>query len=131
MKDIFAERFKAERVRFGLTQDDIAEVCKNRDGDPPSRAAIAQWEKAGGTKPSFENLVAATRRMGTSIDYLVGLTDKLTPEQKNRVYIAADETGAYNPLSDEAIRFAQRWQRLPPPMKKAIKDLLGTLQLKN
>lgn len=75
MRDVFAERFRQARRHAKLSQDDIAAVCRNRSGDQLSRAAIAQWEKPGGARPNFYNLVAAARRIGASIDWLVGLTE--------------------------------------------------------
>lgn len=122
MKDIFSERFRAARKQSGLTLDDIAEVCQNRAGDVPSRAAIAQWEKPGGTKPSFENLIAATRKIGVSLDYLTGLSDNPATG-----FMVAEKPGEYNPLSAEARHLAHQWERLSPSSKKAIRNLLNSL----
>lgn len=91
MKDVFAERFKQERKIANLTLDDIADVCKNRDGQSLSRAAVSMWEKQGGVRPSFENLVAAARKMNVSVDYLVGLID-----QKHRIEPTADPLSIEN-----------------------------------
>lgn len=122
MKDVFSERFRVARKQSGLTLDDIAEVCQNRAGEVPSRAAIAQWEKPGGTKPSFENLVAAARKVGVSLDYLTGLSDNPAT-----VFMVAEKPGEYAALSTEARRLAHQWERLSPSSKKAIRDLLNSL----
>ena len=129
MRDLFAERFKSERERAGLTQDDIAEVCINPKGDPLSRAAIAQWEKQeGGTKPTYENLVASAQKIGISIDYLVGLTSKRRADQPSNAEMAKDGMGDYYSLSDEAVQIALRWQHLPLPAKDAIKKLISVIK---
>jgi transcriptional regulator with XRE-family HTH domain len=125
MKDIFAERFRAARKSAGLTLDDIAEVCHNRAGEAPSRAAIAQWEKQNGTRPSFENLIAAARRLGVSIDYLTGLTN--SPPPYGGLH-ASEEVMHYRALSQEAIRLAEQWDRLPPSAQRALQDLLASMK---
>lgn len=125
MKDLFAERFRETRRRSGLTLDDIAEVCLNRAGEAPSRAAIAQWEKQGGTRPSFENLVAAARRMKVSLDYLTGLTDN--PSMANAM-MASENQAEYRTLSAEAYAIARQWDRLPPAVQRTIRDLLDTMK---
>jgi transcriptional regulator with XRE-family HTH domain len=126
MKNLFAERFKAARELAGLTQDDIAEICKNRKGESLSRAAIAQWEDHEGTKPNFENLVAAAERLGTSIDYLAGLSDK--PEIELHAGMPAESSDEYRQLSKAALVFARQWQNLPPVARTAIEDLIRALQ---
>lgn len=110
MKDVFAERFKMARKRAGLTQEEIADVCKNRAGEAPSRSAILQWEKPGGTKPTFWNLVAAVKLMKdrghpVSIDYLVGLT--------------ADENDVSS-MSKEAHELGVQWDRMPHDVKQEV-----------
>jgi len=127
MKNVFSERFKKERERARLTQDDIAEACKNRDGESLSRAAIAQWEDPTGTKPGFENLVAAATRMGASIDYLVGLSDSPYVEKTRFSRGVGEERGEYRSLSDNAIRLAKQWQRLSPHAQNTIQDLIDLL----
>ena len=86
---MFAERLKQERQLAKLSQDDIADVCLNRDGQPLSRAAVSLWEKPGGNKPTFENLVAIAKRLSASIDYLVGLSDK--KEQGTKLAVIDEE----------------------------------------
>ena len=125
MKDLFAERFRGMRQQAGLTLDDIAEVCLNRSGEAPSRAAIAQWEKADGTRPSFDNLVAAAKRMRVSIDYLTGLTDN--PAMTTAFY-ASEKLAEYRTLSAEAYALARQWDRLPPAAQRAIRELLDTMK---
>lgn len=126
MKDIFAERFRAARKSAGLTLDDIAEVCHNRAGETPSRAAIAQWEKENGTRPSFENLISAARRLGVSIDYLTGITNSPVPAGSLQ---AGEEIMHYRALSQEAVRMAEQWDRLPPSAQRALQDLLASMKV--
>ncbi len=119
MKDVFAIRFREERERAGLTQEDIATVCRNRSGEPLSSSAVAQWEQPDGTRPGYENLVAAARRINTSIDYLTGITDRL--------YEARETTAQYDGLPDDALRLARRWGSLPPSAREAVQRLLDVM----
>lgn len=98
-----------------MTLDDIAEVCTNRDGDQLSRSAISQWEKVKEDKdekeparPSFFNLIAAARKIGASIDYLVGLTDEGEPAANH-----------------ESANVAQSYKQAGERDKEIIKRILG------
>lgn len=124
MGNKFSERLRAERQRAGLSQDDIAEVCKNRDGEMPSRAAIAQWEKPNGTRPTFDNLVATAKRLNVSLDYLVGLSNR---REINGNLIAAEGSPRYNDASENAVRVAKKWQTLPAPTRDAIETLINSM----
>lgn len=115
IKDLFSQRFREERERAGLTQDEIAIVCRNREGEPLSRAAIAQWEKADGTRPNFENLVAAARRLGVSIDYLAGLSEVKMPK------ISGENVDTEQ---DDGEVVARQWRQLPPPLRQTVYDLI-------
>jgi transcriptional regulator with XRE-family HTH domain len=71
----FGQRHREVRKQAGLTQEEIAAVCKNRDGTPLSGSAISGWENDK-DRPSFDNLYATASKMGASVDYLMGLSDK-------------------------------------------------------
>lgn len=81
-------------------------------------ASIAQWEKPDGTRPTFENLIAAARRLNTSIDYLTGLTDR--PDEVR-------EESAHYGISDESLNIARRWAQLPMPARDAVRNLLEAM----
>ena len=109
--DLFAKRFKQARESAKLRQEDVAAVCVGKDGEPISRVAVAQWEKPNSpTRPTVDNLAAAAKRMGASVDYLMGLSD--------------DPKGAVG-LSDDALQVARVWDGLPASVKD---DVLHALQ---
>lgn len=118
MKDIFAARFREAREKAGFTQDEIASVCIGRSGGAMNSAAVAQWEKPNGTRPTFENLIAAAKYLNVSIDYLVGITDKSME--------AREESGRYD-LPPEALRIARRWLQLSLPARDAVRHLLDVM----
>jgi len=97
----FGSRLRKAREDAGLSQDDIAAVCRNRKGGELTRAAISYWE-TDTERPSFENLVAAAKKLRISIDYLVGNV--------------AEESG----LSKEAVKFAQQWEPLPAEARESV-----------
>lgn len=73
--DVFAERFKECRKKARLSQAAIAAVCEGRNKDEQmTRESVAAWER-GKNKPSADNLIAAAKKMGASIDYICGLID--------------------------------------------------------
>lgn len=111
--DTFARRFREQRLKAGLSQNAIAEVCRNLKGEGLSRAAVAQWEARDAskrTRPDFDNLISAAKKMGASIDYLVGLTDDPAPVKPG--------------LSPEAYELAREWDRLPFTAKDTVVNCL-------
>jgi len=72
----FAERFKAERERNGYSQRDIAKILK------ASQEIIAAYETARAV-PYAEDLVAVALLFKVSADYLLGMTRKRGPYQKD------------------------------------------------
>lgn len=59
-----SDRIKQLRIRHGLTQDQLGEICN------AGKSAVSQWEK-GDTKPTIDNMVALQARLGFSIDWLL------------------------------------------------------------
>lgn len=73
----FHERFREARRAAGLSQDDIAEVCKNDDGEPLNKAAVSNWERAENL-PTISNFISALHRIGpkhADANYILGLTN--------------------------------------------------------
>ncbi len=101
----FGSRFRKAREDAGLSQEDIAAVCRNRKGEELTRAAVSYWEKDK-ERPSFENLVAAAKRLNVSIDYLVGRTPEVSG------------------ISAEAVKFAQQWEALPRDARESVSGYL-------
>lgn len=60
---------KSERVRAGMSQDDLAEALGI------SRTILVSYEKDVGTCPT-NRLISMSNLFGCSLDYLVGLTDE-------------------------------------------------------
>lgn len=128
---MFSVRLKLERERAGLTQDNIAEVCKNPDGEMVTRSTVSQWEKQNGPKPRFHNLIAVAKRLEISLDYLIGFSNRREINHRATTLNAAEETAAYDKLSENAIRMAGKWQALPPEARSAIEVLLNSMSSSN
>lgn len=64
MNKTFSKRFKSERKRLGLTQQQIANKLNI------SRSNIANWEN-GSNIASVEMLIKCSKVFGCSIDYLL------------------------------------------------------------
>lgn len=101
----FGVRLRKAREQAGLSQDELASVCKNRKGEGVSRTAVSYWE-SDTDKPSFENLVAIAHKLKVSIDYLVGFAPKVEG------------------LGKDAIRLAQQWEALPSDGRESVADYL-------
>lgn len=68
----FGQRLKKEREAQGLTQADLAKEIN------VSIPTIAEYE-ADKKMPRHNKLIALSKRLGTSVDYLLGLTDIKEP----------------------------------------------------
>ena len=66
---IFFERLYNERIKRGLTQQQLSEISGI------SRSTIAAYEQ-NTRKPSYENLITLADVLRISIDYLTGFSDK-------------------------------------------------------
>lgn len=67
----FSERLKAERIRRGVTQKQMAEYLNMN-----AYTAYQKYE-LGATNPSVEKLILIANILDVSIDYLLCQTDKL------------------------------------------------------
>ena len=67
---MFSERFKSERKKLGLTQQQIS----NKLGI--SRSNIANWEN-GVNEASSDMLIKCSELFGCSIDYLLGYSEHI------------------------------------------------------
>jgi transcriptional regulator with XRE-family HTH domain len=88
-----------------------------------SRSSVCQWEKEGGTRPTFENLVAAAKLMRTSIDYLTGLRDNENTHEVN-------EKGAHyrnDSIPDSIRELLDAMIALPPAARHDINESIKNL----
>ncbi len=71
---LFAKRFKKERLKKGLTQNQLAEMFNT------NKSNISRYEK-GYSMPGVKNLTKYADFFDVSLDYLIGRTD--IPELHN------------------------------------------------
>ena len=62
---IFFKRLRKLRFRYGLTQNELAEIIGIK------RNTYSDWEN-GKTEPSFENLIKLADLLEVSLDWLFG-----------------------------------------------------------
>jgi transcriptional regulator with XRE-family HTH domain len=65
---MFSERLKSLREEKGFTQQDIADILG------VGRATIAEYETKG-KQPDYEKLIKLAGFFGTSVDYLLGISN--------------------------------------------------------
>jgi transcriptional regulator with XRE-family HTH domain len=73
----FGQRFREARISAGLTQDDVAAVCRNEEGEIVNKTSVSNWEKEK-NRPSLDNFVAAITLIGpqhADVGYILGLTE--------------------------------------------------------
>ena len=79
-----SERIKAERIKLGLTQEGLADLCK------VTKSAISLYE-SDKSIPNDEIKGIMADLFGVSLDYLVGRTDLRTPADRITEAIGADK----------------------------------------
>ena len=103
----FGARLKRARTAQGLKQRELASVCRSGQGKPATHSTVSQWEK-GDTKPDFDNLLAIAKKLGVSVDWLLG-----------------HEAGyGGRSLSREAIELAAAYDQLPKQAQETVKRCL-------
>ena len=68
MESLFSERVKLIRLNRGLTQEDVAMALGI------GKSTFCQYEK-GTRKPDLPTIIKISEFLGTSADYLLGITD--------------------------------------------------------
>lgn len=86
------ERLYEERRKKGYSQEELANLCN------VSRQAVSKWE-SGQSLPDSDKLVALSRALGVSIDYLLDNEDM--SEQKVKVRIDYDDLVAQERKHEE------------------------------
>lgn len=77
-KALFAERLKAARQHKGLSQTEMATQL----GTGITRSGVAKWETGAETaEPEYETLVQLADFLGVTVNYLLGLTERMEPER--------------------------------------------------
>jgi len=89
-------RVRAERERLGLLREELIGMMGELRMDRNTLWHI----KAGRTKnPRADQIIALSRALGVSADYLLGLTGTLTPPRRRRpqqtVPVAMDEEDSH------------------------------------
>ena len=67
-----SEKLQNLRKAAGLSQEQLAERLN------VTRQAVSKWETGEG-KPDIDNLLPLAKLLHTTVDYLLGLTDKPEP----------------------------------------------------
>lgn len=84
----FGEKLRALRLAHGLVQEEVGAWFNMR------KSTVSQWES--GRLPHPAIIAELARRFGVSADYLLGLSDTLTPAAPP-VTRCAEETADYLP----------------------------------
>lgn len=113
-KIIIAQRIEALRESKGLLQLELAQLAQIE----PSY--VSKLEKGQAPNVSAIILARIARSLGTSLDYLVGLTNDPVPSP-NPDTLSAVEQAARDPLLR---RILDAWPHLSPALKQSAVDLL-------
>jgi len=77
-KALFAQRVRAARQRKGISQSEMATQL----GTGITRSGVAKWETASETaEPEYETLVQLADFLEVTVNYLLGLTERMEPER--------------------------------------------------
>ncbi len=77
-KALFAQRVKTARQRKGISQTELAVQL----GTGITRSGVAKWETAAETaEPEYESLVQLADFLGVTVNYLLGLSERMEPER--------------------------------------------------
>ena len=68
MNNLFYKRIQELRKENGLTQKELAELCKVK------QSCISKWER-GKTLPDTEMIINLAKILNTTSDYLLGIKD--------------------------------------------------------
>lgn len=112
MKTI-GERIKARRIELTLSQKELGKRTK------VSRAAVSQWENGDtkGLRP--DNLLAAARALGVSVEWLVTGTHVVSPDSEHAAAPTATESAVIVDLA--------RYRRESSDQQlNAIRSIIGT-----
>lgn len=86
----FSLRFHELRKERGYTMDRLAEDMGRKYGETFSKSTFSKWENAR-QEPSFSYVLMVADFFNVSADYLIGISDDMTPRRAPDVYTARDE----------------------------------------
>ena len=86
---------------MGLSQEKFGELVNM------SQRSVASWE-SGDRTPSFSTLIELADKLDTSVDYLLGRTNKKQPAAKNGELLA-DIIARVQDLPDSALPFVSAY----------------------
>lgn len=95
----FGKRLKAARLRAGMTQPDALKALKEK-GFSLTQPGLSHYER-GIRSPDPDFIAAAAEVVGTSVDYLTGLTKTQAPVAEiEEALAAASGAGKINKIMD-------------------------------
>ncbi len=68
MNNVIKNRIQELRKENGLTQKELADLCKVK------QSCVSKWER-GATLPDIEMVIILTKILNTTSDYLLGIKD--------------------------------------------------------
>lgn len=89
---MISERFKKERLKLKLTQEQLAKKLKI------SRSNVANWENDQ-NNPSVDMLFKCSKLFGCSIAYLAGYSNSRNDDSNNPKFIQVEDNSNYNELN--------------------------------
>ena len=93
---MISERFKKERLKLKLTQEQLAKKLKT------SRSNVANWEN-GQNNPSVDMLFKCSELFGCSIAYLAGYSDSregdFSDSYNEPEFVQTEDNSNYNELN--------------------------------
>lgn len=104
MNEAISERIKLRRKQLGLTQEDLAEMAES------TQHRIWLYESGKGM-PSLDKLILLAEALGTSADWLLGLSDDIMP-----ISSAKD-------LSDAELRLLNIYRSKSPEAQQRLLDV--------
>ena len=111
-EDMLARRLRERRKLLGLHQRELGAAIG------ATQATISQYE-TGEVGPTIEGLVQIAQKLETSVDWLLGLTNDISPEHKH------DGTDKLSPLERETLRFLRGFTE---DQQRLVLEMLETIQ---
>jgi transcriptional regulator with XRE-family HTH domain len=108
----FPERFKAARLRLGLTQEQLGFELDL------TKASVSAWEN-GREAPSFRLLPQIRAILGVSLDELI------CGEQEARDTVVPGDEPVISTRTEAEAELLRAFRRLPVKRRKALLEMIG------
>jgi transcriptional regulator with XRE-family HTH domain len=105
------ERVKERRSKLRMNQKQLAEACEI------TQATISRIESGKVNQLKSDALMRLAKVLGVTVDYLVGKTERMTPDD----VLESDETASV---------IFRGYEKLSPEGKETLKDFVRFLQAK-